>query len=356
MKRLVITTIVICLLTISTSGLHAAAGPLAGDPAPLLTGAIWLKGKPVTRWERGKIYILDIWAPWCGPCLGGMQHLTDLQQRYAARGLVVVGMTSPDEYGTTLDSAKKAVAAKGPAIGYTIAWDERHSLYDVWMAREKTSGWPWSFIIGRDGRIAFIGHPEKLDASLGQILDGTYDMAGATRRYRGRAAALGLATLRSDAMRRKDWRAADETFSRILASDREVAAAYTPSEYKLLALHFQETRRAAAFGRTVLRTLFPDDPDVLQRLAELIVDPATGLKARDLDLARLCADRADTLTKHHNAGMAGTLARVDQVSGMLHAAVEAQSRAVMFSSPQDRAEAQKILERYRTEERASRRK
>jgi hypothetical protein len=224
------------------------------------------------------------------------------------------------------------------------------------MARERVSGWPWSFIVGRDGRVAFIGHPEKLDAALGQILDGTYDMAGAVRQYRARAAALDLCALRSAAMKREDWRAADETFARILASDRSVGAVYAPAEYKLLALHFQETRRAADFGRTVLRTLFPDDPDVLQRLAELIVDPATGLKTRDLELARLCAERADTLTMHHNPRMAETLARVDQVSGMLHAAVEAQSRAVTLSAPEDRAEAQKILDQYRGEERAAHRK
>jgi thiol-disulfide isomerase/thioredoxin len=356
MKRFTMVTIVVGLLTVQTQTLHAASGLLIGDPAPPLTGATWLKGKPVTRWERGSVYILDIWAPWCGPCLGGMQHLTDLGKQYAARGLVVVGMTSPDDYGTTLDSAKKAVAKKGPAIGYSIAWDERHRLYDIWMAREKISGWPWSFIVGRDGRIAFIGQPETLDAALRQILDGRYNMTRATRQYRGRADALDLVRLRSDAVRREDWRAADNEYGRILAADRGVAGMYAPSEYKILALHLHEARRAAAFGRSALRTLFPDDANVLQRLAESIVDPKTELKVRDLELARLCAERADTLTARRDSGIATTLARVDHASGRLRAAVEAQERAVTLSEPDDRPEAQKTLDLYRTEEKAARRK
>jgi thiol-disulfide isomerase/thioredoxin len=149
---------------------NAADGPRVGDPAPPLTGAVWLKGRPVRSWQQGKVYILDIWAPWCGPCLGGMQRLTDLQKRHASRGLLVVGLTGPDDYGSTLAAAKKVLAQKGPAIGYGIAWDEGHRLYDVWMARDKNQGWPWSFVIGRDGRVAFIGHPEKLESVIEPIL------------------------------------------------------------------------------------------------------------------------------------------------------------------------------------------
>jgi thiol-disulfide isomerase/thioredoxin len=173
-------------LIISLNTYAAIAPPMVGEPAPPLTIGKWLKGKPVSEWKRGSVYIIDIWAPWCGPCLGGMQHLTDLQKKNAGRGLVVIGMSGPDDYGSTLAKAQKVVADKGHAIGYNIAWDEGHRMFDLWMAREKGAGWPWSFIIDREGRVAFVGHPEHLDEVLTQVLDGTFNLEAAAKSYRER--------------------------------------------------------------------------------------------------------------------------------------------------------------------------
>jgi thiol-disulfide isomerase/thioredoxin len=149
---------------------------LATSPAPPRVGALapplrldtWLAGAPVPGLERGKVYVVDIWAPWCGPCVGGMRHLSDLAKRYRDRGLVVVGMTGPDDYGSTRTAAEKVVREKRPA--YSVAWDEGRRNYGVWMAVEKTQGWPFSFIVDRDGRVAFSGHPEKMEAALEKVL------------------------------------------------------------------------------------------------------------------------------------------------------------------------------------------
>jgi len=329
-------------------GLTVAAAPTAprvGGPAPVLAGARWLKGPEVPSWEKGKVYVLDIWAPWCGPCLGGMQHLTDLQRENASRGLVVVGMTGPDEYGTTLDAARQTVAKKGAAIGYSIAWDDDHRLYDIWMARERGAGWPWCFVIGRDGRVAFVGHPERLDAVIEPILSGTYDIASATRSYDRRIQALALASQYSSARRSGRWREAADIFGRLLATDRGVAGPYVPIDYKVLAIELRDPVLAASFGRDMVRR-FADDPDPLVALAEVIVDPAVPLAPRDFELATLCAERADAATGHTRAGLATVLARVYFAAGRIQQAIDAQQRAVALADESDREGARQTLARY----------
>jgi hypothetical protein len=64
------------------------------------------------------------------------------------------------------------------------------------MAIERRQGWPWAFIIDRQGRVVYIGHPEKMDDALKQILAGTYNLPAARKRYQAtlRKATLGHKT------------------------------------------------------------------------------------------------------------------------------------------------------------------
>src|SRR5208283_179947 len=45
---------------------------------------------------RGKVVVLDFWATWCGPCRLVVPKLGDLQARYGAQGLSVLGVSTED--------------------------------------------------------------------------------------------------------------------------------------------------------------------------------------------------------------------------------------------------------------------
>jgi peroxiredoxin len=70
------------------------ATPGRGAPDFVLTD---LQGHPVKLSDlRGKAVVLNFWATWCPPCKQEIPWLVDLQKRYGAQGLQIVGVSMDD--------------------------------------------------------------------------------------------------------------------------------------------------------------------------------------------------------------------------------------------------------------------
>jgi thiol-disulfide isomerase/thioredoxin len=147
-----------------------------GDAAPALTKVtVWLNGTPVQAFDKDKVYVLEFWATWCGPCIAAMPHLTELAKENAGKGLVVIGVTNKDDNGNTKESVTKFVDKnKGTKLGYAVAYSDGEENYNAYMEAAGQNGIPCSFVIGKDGKIAYIGHPMNLDDVLPKVLDGTW--------------------------------------------------------------------------------------------------------------------------------------------------------------------------------------
>src|SRR5438067_2198543 len=72
----------------------------AGDAPPPLKATKWLTGAEVKAFEKGKVYVVEFWATWCGPCVVMMPHLGDLQEELGPKGVTVVGFTAQDPGNT----------------------------------------------------------------------------------------------------------------------------------------------------------------------------------------------------------------------------------------------------------------
>lgn len=171
---------------------HAAAADLLtiGSTAPPLDIEHWVqngggKYKPVTKFEDGKVYIVEFWATWCGPCVQSMPHIAQLQKDYAESVQVV--SVSDEELETVerflqrpVRGAKEDADGNVPTYreltkGYCLTTDPDGSSSADYMEAAAQGGIPTAFIVGKDAKIEWIGHPMSMDAPLKQIVNDTWD-------------------------------------------------------------------------------------------------------------------------------------------------------------------------------------
>ena len=69
----------------------AAAALKVGDPAPPMQVGRWVQGEAVRNFDGDKVYIVEFWATWCGPCVASIPHVDELHRKFKDKGLVVVG-------------------------------------------------------------------------------------------------------------------------------------------------------------------------------------------------------------------------------------------------------------------------
>ena len=126
-----------------------AALPVEGT-LPSLSGAErWLNSPPLTADQlKGKVVLVDFWTYSCINCLRTLPYVRAWAEKYADRGLMVIGVHTP-EFAFEKDPAnvKKAVADLG--IKYPVALD---NTYTIWNAFNNDA-WPAHYLIDAKGRI-----------------------------------------------------------------------------------------------------------------------------------------------------------------------------------------------------------
>jgi thiol-disulfide isomerase/thioredoxin len=95
-----------------------AVGSTIGNLAPGLVGHD-ASGRPVSLADfRGRVVVVNFWATWCAPCRAEMPVLNDLQDRFGARGLQVLGVSLDENGWNAIDPFVAAVRVRYPiALG-----------------------------------------------------------------------------------------------------------------------------------------------------------------------------------------------------------------------------------------------
>lgn len=132
-----------------------------GSPAPAFTPEKFMSGSAFTALEPGKVYVIEFWATWCPPCVRAMPHLAKLQAENP--DITVVGIAAMERVSDDQSREKKVtefLEKRGGSVGFPLAVDHDASMARDWMNAAKKGSIPCSFVVGKDGKIAYIGHPE----------------------------------------------------------------------------------------------------------------------------------------------------------------------------------------------------
>ncbi len=185
MKRIIV--ILFLIVTSIVFGQTGEATLKFGSKAPEIK-AIWIKGEPVNKFEKDKLYLLEFWATWCGPCIAAMPHLSEIAQKYKDQ-IEIIGVnvweksTEEQPYDSFLPAVEEFVKSMGKKMDYHVAMDN-NELYmsKEWMLAANQQGIPASFLI-KDGIIIWIGHPHYFEPILKDVLAGDYAMDATAREY-----------------------------------------------------------------------------------------------------------------------------------------------------------------------------
>lgn len=127
--------------------------PLIDVPlrAPELSGDVWIQGPPVSlAFSRGAVVLVDFWESTCINCLRTLPYLKEWHRRYAGRGLVMVGIHTP-EFELSADPEAVAAAVRAEGIPYPVLLDADKANWRLWANHY----WPAHYLVDARGYLRY---------------------------------------------------------------------------------------------------------------------------------------------------------------------------------------------------------
>ncbi|MFQ5490760.1 MAG: redoxin family protein [Phycisphaerae bacterium] len=343
MRSLRTTLIVLAVSALLTGS--ARAGLKVGDPAPAFTVTEWLKGAPedLASAKGKKIFVIDFWATWCMPCLQDIPKLSRLQEQYRKDNVVFIGLTSPVR-GQQLSQVKNFLRTRGQAMQYTVAWDKTQTMWRTYLDGAGAMGIPYLFVVDKQGRIAWHGHPTPdFERVLGQLIDGTFDVQAEALRAEREAKVNALLPKYANFARLRQWDQGLGILNQILAIDPTHENAMTEA-YFLQIRELQGMDQARDWVRKFIEAN-ANDPLALIALARVLLGVDRHAE-RAPDLMLRAAKAAFDATKGHSISAVRIYARAAYTVGHLDAAIRLQTQAVEMASGDLKPRLAKSLEYY----------
>jgi thiol-disulfide isomerase/thioredoxin len=154
---------------------HKTAGGLPdyGAAPALVAGGDWINSKPLTLKQlRGKVVLVDFWTYSCINCLRTLPHLESWYRTYRSKGLVIVGVHTP-EFAFEHVASNVRAAVKRLGIAYPVVQDNNYKTWDNYA----NEYWPAEYLVDRSGHVR---HTHFGEGEYGQTEDLIRRLLGAS--------------------------------------------------------------------------------------------------------------------------------------------------------------------------------
>jgi thiol-disulfide isomerase/thioredoxin len=161
---------------------------LIGTDAASLDGQTkaWVNGEAITDADlKGKVVLLDFWAVWCGPCIATFPDLCEWNEKYADKGLVMIGITDYHNYkwNEANGRAERSRVKVSPADEQAMIekFCKKHKLQHRMVFQSggdlsssyAVTGIPHVVVIDREGKVRMIrsGYSTQSAKEIGELLE-----------------------------------------------------------------------------------------------------------------------------------------------------------------------------------------
>ena len=343
-----------------------------GSVAPELDIEHWVQNgngrfKPVTKFEKDKVYVVEFWATWCGPCVASMPHLAELQKTYASKGVQIVSISNED-LETVVKFLDRPVSAKKKKSDvkeeedtkadeqtyrdltstYCLTTDPDSSCHKAYMEAANQNGIPCAFIVGKDQKIEWIGHPMSMDETLTAVVDGKWDRAAFAEKFKEQEV---MQALMADLSRSMRSGKTSKALSTINAAIDDAKDPMFKKQLKMMKV--QIAMSGKGLGKeltTILEEAYgenADNPAFINSLAWGIYEKTEAGELDDkalVTMSRKAAQKAaDAAPAETKGAILDTIAHLQFLEGDIETAMKTQAKAIELAEGDMKAELSEFL-------------